>query len=144
MSGITKINLEKNMKLETPKITINKSQNELFTYLAKADNYVNIMPEGIEKFEVLNDKSFLFQLKGMPVIQLAFAEKVEFEKIILVADGGKFPFTLTAHFDAIEDEKTEFQLIFEGEFNAMMAMMIKSPINKFINALSDNFKKLMG
>lgn len=130
------------MNLETPKITINKSQNELFTYLAKADNYVKIMPEGIEKFEVLTDKSFLFQLKGMPVIQLAFAEKQEFDKIILEADGGKFPFTLTAHFDAIEEEKTDFQLKFDGDFNAMMAMMIKSPISKFINALSENFGKL--
>lgn len=130
------------MNLETPKVVIHKSQEDLFTYLAKADNYLNIMPEGIEKFEVLDDKSFLFQLKGMPVIQLAFAEKEEFNKIVLVADGGKFPFNLTAHFTPIEDEKTEFQLKFDGEFNAMMAMMIKSPINKFINALSDNYKKL--
>ena len=131
------------MNLETPKITINKSQKELFTYLSKADNYLNIMPDGVEKFEVLSEDSFLFQLKGMPVIQLAFKEKQEFGKIVLVADGGKFPFSLTAHFDAVGDDKTEFQLKFEGEFNAMMAMMIKSPINKFIQALSENFNKLM-
>ncbi len=130
------------MNLETPKITINKSQEELFTYLSKADNYVNIMPEGIEKFEVLTDKSFLFQLKGMPVIQLAFSEKQEFDKIVLEADGGKFPFSLTAHFNAITENQTDFQLTFDGEFNAMMAMMIKSPINKFINALSENFGKI--
>jgi ribosomal protein L6P/L9E len=101
------------------------------------------MPEGVEKFEVLSEDSFLFQLKGMPVIQLAFKEKDEFDKIVLVAGGGKFPFSLTAHFDPIEDNQTEFQMKFEGEFNAMMAMMIKSPINNFINALTTNFNKLM-
>lgn len=131
------------MNLETPKITINKTQKELFTYLSKADNYLNIMPDGVEKFEVLNESSFLFQLKGMPVIKLAFNEKQEFGKIVLEAAGGKFPFNLTAHFDAVNDEQTEFQMKFNGEFNAMMAMMIKSPINKFIHALSDNFKKIM-
>lgn len=131
------------MNLETPKVTINKSQKELFIYLSKADNYLNIMPEGVEKFEVLSEESFLFQLKGMPVIKLAFKEKQEFGKIVLVADGGKFPFSLTAHFDAVNDHQTEFQLKFEGEFNAMMAMMIKSPINKFIHALSENFNKIM-
>lgn len=131
------------MNLETPKITINKSQKELFAYLSKADNYVNIMPDGVEKFEVLSEDSFLFQLKGMPVIQLAFKEKQEFDKIVLVADGGKFPFSLIAHFDVISEEKTEFQLKFDGEFNAMMAMMIKSPINKFIHALSENYNKIM-
>jgi carbon monoxide dehydrogenase subunit G len=131
------------MNLETPKIVINKPQTELFEYLTKADNFKSIMPDGIEKFEVLNEKSFLFQLKGMPVIQLAFKEKIPSERIILEADGGKFPFSLTAHFVALEAEKTEFQLKFDGEFNAMMAMMIKSPINKFIQSLSDNFGKLM-
>ena len=131
------------MNLQTPKITINKSQEELFFYLSEAKNFNTIMPDGIEKFEVLNENSFLFQLKGMPVIQLAFKEKREFDKIILVADGGKFPFSLTADFNEVESTKTEFQLSFEGEFNAMMAMMIKSPINKFIQALSTNLGKLM-
>lgn len=131
------------MNLETPKVTLNKTQKELFTYLSKAENFINIMPDGVEKFEVLNEESFLFQLKGMPIIQLAFKEKIEFNKIILVADAGKFPFSLIAIFDALSDNQTEFQLSFEGEFNAMMAMMIKSPINKFINALSDNFIKIM-
>jgi len=131
------------MNLETPKVTINKSQKELFRYLSKADNYINIMPDGVEKFEVLTEDSFLFQLKGMPVIQLAFKEKNEFGHIVLVADGGKFPFSLTAYFNPVEEDKTEFQMKFEGEFNAMMAMMIKSPIDKFINALTTNFNKLM-
>ena len=131
------------MNLETPKFTINKSQKELFTYLSKADNYFNIMPDGVEKFEVLTEDSFLFQLKGMPVIQLAFKEKQEFGKIVLVADGGKFPFSLTALFDAVKDNQTVFQMKFDGDFNAMMAMMIKSPINKFIQALSENFNKIM-
>lgn len=131
------------MNLETPKVTINKAQKELFAYLSIADNYANIMPDGVEKFEVLTTDSFLFQLKGMPVIKLAFKEKNEFENIVLVADGGKFPFSLTSHFDAVDDNQTEFQMKFEGEFNAMMAMMIKSPINNFINALTNNFNKLM-
>ena len=79
----------------------------------------------------------------MPVIQLAFKEKTPYEKIELSADGGKFAFGLTANFIPIEIEKTEFQLTFDGEFNPMLAMMIKSPINKFIQALAENFGKLM-
>ena len=131
------------MNLETPKVVINKSQSDLFNYLSEAENYKSIMPAGIEQFKVLDEKSFLFQLKGMPVIQLAFKEKNPCDKIVLVADGGKFPFSLTADFIALAEVKTEFQLKFEGEFNAMMAMMIKSPINKFIQALAENFGKLM-
>ena len=131
------------MNLETPKIVINKSQEELYNYLSEAENFKSIMPDGIEQFKVLDHKSFLFQLKGMPVIQLAFKEKTPYEKIELSADGGKFAFGLTANFIPIEIEKTEFQLTFDGEFNPMLAMMIKSPINKFIQALAENFGKLM-
>ena len=131
------------MKLETPKIVIQKSQEELFNYLSEPKNFKSIMPAGIEQFEVLTENSFLFQLKGMPVIQLAFKEKSPHDKIVLKADGDKFPFNLTADFVSLDDEQTEFQLKFEGEFNAMMAMMIKSPINKFIQALAENFGKLM-
>ncbi|MDP5081180.1 MAG: SRPBCC family protein, partial [Winogradskyella sp.] len=36
--------------------------------------------------------------------------------------------------------KTEVQLTFDGEFNAMMAMMIKGPISKFIETLATNMK----
>ena len=50
------------MKLETPKIVIQKSKEELFNYLSEAENFKTIMPDGIEQFKVLTEKSFLFQL----------------------------------------------------------------------------------
>jgi hypothetical protein len=34
------------------------------------------------------------------------------------------------------------QLHFEGDFNPMMAMMIKGPISKFIETLADNLHEL--
>jgi len=34
------------------------------------------------------------------------------------------------------------QLHFDGEFNAMMAMMVKGPISKFIETLAANMHKL--
>ena len=42
----------------------------------------------------------------------------------------------------MSEDKSEVQLIFDGEFNAMMAMMIKGPISKFIETLSLNMNKL--
>ena len=58
------------------------------------------------------------------------------------AASDKLPFTLTAKIDSISDQKSEVQLFFEGEFNAMMAMMVKGPISKFIETLSWNMNKL--
>ena len=129
------------MNLESPKVNSSKSQEELYYFLGDVDNYKSLMPASLEKFEKINDTAFLFQLKGMPEILLEFKEKQPDHKIILGARSEKLPFTLTANIEEVESGSTA-QLEFEGEFNAMMAMMIKSPIKKFIAALSENIGKL--
>ena len=100
------------------------------------------MPETIAKFEVIGDDAFIFGLKGMPEIKLKMKEKVAPNKIVLGAASDKLPFTLTAKINSISETSSEVQLFFEGEFNAMMAMMIKGPIGKFLETLAGNMPKL--
>ncbi|SHI33763.1 hypothetical protein SAMN04488096_101184 [Mesonia phycicola] len=130
------------MHLESDITTVNKSQQEVFEFLTNVENYEQIMPESIQKFELKGEDSFLFQLSGMPVIGLKMQEKLPYKTAVLGSMSDKFPFTLKADIDALEDNKTQVKLVFEGEFNAMMAMMVKSPLKKFINTLSDNLGKL--
>lgn len=129
------------MNLESPKVKLNKTQKEVFDFLADVKNFEKIMPESIEKFESLDENSFLFQLKGMPVLKLTLKEKTEASKIILGAKSEKLPFKLIADIQEVDESTSELQLLFEGEFNAMMSMMIKSPIQKFIKSLSENLEK---
>ncbi len=129
------------MKLETTKISVKKSQKELFEFLSDLKNFEQLMPEGAEKFEVDGD-SFLFRLKGMPEIRLVLKEKTEFNQIVLGAASSKLPFTLTANINKIDENTADAKLDFEGDFNPMMAMMIKNPLQKFINTLSNNIEKL--
>lgn len=126
------------MNLESPKTTIHKSAKETFDFLSDIKNFEKLMPENISKFEVLDDDKFLFALKGMPEIILKKKEAISPNKIVLGAAGGKLDFSLTANIKAINDTSSEAQLAFEGEFNAMMAMMIKGPISKFIETLATN------
>lgn len=130
------------MNLESPKVTVNKSANELCEFLSEVKNFEQLMPENTSKFEVLNEKRFLFALKGMPEIVLELKEVQAPNKVVLGAASDKLPFTLTADINEIEANKSEAQMIFEGEFNAMMAMMIKAPLTNFIGAISENMSKL--
>ncbi len=125
------------MNLESPAVTVNKNPQEVFDFLTKVENFEQIMPDSKQKFEVLNDTRFLFQLKGMPEIVLEQKDSVAPSKVILGAASEKLPFTLTADINEIADGKSETKLIFEGKFNAMMGMMIKGPIQNFINTLSE-------
>jgi hypothetical protein len=130
------------MNLESPKVSVDQSAQHLFDSLSDVKNFEKLMPESIAKFEVLGDDAFLFGLKGMPEIKLKMKEKIAPNKIVLGAASDKLPFTLTAQIDAVSDNKADVQLFFEGEFNAMMAMMIKGPISKFIETLAQNMSKL--
>lgn len=126
------------MKLESPKISIEKSPEDAFNFLSDIKNFETIMPESIQKFEVLGDDKFLFQLKGMPEIILKKKEAVAPNKIVFGAGGGKIDFSLIGLISPKEETSSEVQLIFEGDFNPMMAMMIKKPISKFISTLTEN------
>jgi len=130
------------MLIETPNNTIPRNAEETFNFLSKPCNFKALMPESIEKFEVLSDKQFLFALKGMPEIVLEQKETIPFTKIILGAASDKLPFTLTANITPISSTSSTVALSFSGEFNTMMGMMIKNPITKFINTLATNLHKI--
>jgi carbon monoxide dehydrogenase subunit G len=130
------------MNLESPKVTVQKSAQELFNLLSDVKNFEKLMPENIAKFEVIGDDAFIFGLKGMPEIKLKMKEKVAPSKIVLGAASDKLPFTLVANIDAVSETSSDVKLDFEGDFNPMMAMMIKGPIGKFIEALATNMNKL--
>ena len=130
------------MNLESPKTSVDQSAQYLFDSLSDVKNFEKLMPDSIAKFEVLGEDSFLFGLQGMPEIKLKMKEKIAPSTIILGAASDKLPFTLTAKIDSISENKSAVQLVFDGEFNAMMAMMIKGPISKFIETLSLNMNKL--
>lgn len=130
------------MNLESPKVTVSKSAQELFDLLTDVRNFEKLMPDNIAKFEVIGDDAFIFGLKGMPEIKLKMKEKVAPNKVVLGAASDKLPFTLTAAIDAVSEASSEVKLDFEGEFNPMMAMMIKGPIGKFIETLATNMTKL--
>ena len=130
------------MNLESPKVNVQKSAQNLFDLLSDVKNFEQLMPENIAKFEVIGADAFIFGLKGMPEIKLKMKEKVPTSKVVLGAASDKLPFTLTGNIIPLSETSSEVQLQFEGEFNPMMAMMIKGPISKFIETLAQNMNKL--
>lgn len=130
------------MNLESSKVTVSKSAEYLFNALLDIKNFEKLMPENIAKFEVIDDNCFMFALSGMPEIKLVKKESHPNSKVVLGAASNKLPFTLTANIGEISENESSVKLDFEGGFNAMMAMMIKGPISKFIETLATNMNKL--
>jgi len=130
------------MNIESPKVSVDKSPQELYDFLTNVENFEKLMPESISKFEVLAEGKFVFALKGMPEIILKLKESTPPNQVVLGAASDKLPFTLTGNIEEVGEGKSEAQLVFEGKFNPMMAMMIKGPIGKFVNTLAENMSNL--
>ena len=129
------------MNLESKKVNVSKSSQEIFEFLINLKNFEQLMPENTQKFEVDGD-SFLFALKGMPEIRLILKDKTEFSNITLGAASSKLPFTLSGNITEISEDNCQVQLYFQGDFNPMMAMMVKKPLGKFIEVLAENISKI--
>ena len=126
------------MQIYSPKIIVSKSQEDVFSFLSDVKNFKSLMPENISKFEILENDTFIFALSGMPEIVLKKKGECPHSSIVLGAAGGKLDFSLKAEISLTENEQTLVQLSFSGDFNPMMAMMIKAPITKFVETLAQN------
>ena len=130
------------MKLNSNSNHLNISDTTLFEKLCAIENFKLIMPENISKFEILDQSTLIFSLKGMPPIKLIFGEKHSPSLITLNSSESKINFSLSAHIKKIDENSCEFSLEFNGDLNPMIQMMVKTPLQSFINDLSKNISKL--
>ena len=131
------------MKLNSTVNNINLSDNQLFEKLIIIENFQKIMPENISKFEIVDNETLIFSLKGMPAIKLIIGEKNSPSSIVLNSSESKIIFSLTAKIKKIDNNNCSFELEFNGDLNPMIQMMVKSPLQSFINDLSNNTSKLV-
>ncbi|MDG1570741.1 SRPBCC family protein [Robiginitalea sp. M366] len=130
------------MHLEAPTARIEKSRKEVYAFLSDLKNFEQLMPENIQTFEVLDEDTFRFALKGMPEIVLKRKTQQPESQIVLGAASDKLPFSLTADIQEAGPQASEVRLSFAGDFNPMMAMMIKGPITNFIGTLSQKLSQV--
>ncbi|MCW5519301.1 SRPBCC family protein [Aureitalea sp. L0-47] len=130
------------MQIESRKVNVQKSAEDLCTFLSNVENFEQLMPENISKFELLSETSFVFALKGMPEIGLEVKEVDSPNKVSLGAISDKIPFDLSGNIEETGSDTSKAILTFNGDFNPMMAMMIKGPITKFLETLVSNMEKL--
>ena len=128
------------MNLEGRKIIVNKSGAELVEMLNTPEGYRALMPDSLQSFEV-RDQGFKFSLKGMPEIALVIDEVTE-NQVTLKSASSSLDFALKGMMNAVTENQTEVQFLFEGKFNPFIKMMVEKPLKNFIDALTDNIEKI--
>lgn len=128
------------MNIDSQKIKVETSAEKCYEFLSQPENYEHLMPESIKKFELNDRGGFLFQLSGMPVISLKLEQKIPYNEVTWGSANENFSFKLWAEITEVSAAQTQVQLRFQGNFNAMITMMAKKPLERFIETLSANLQ----
>lgn len=129
------------MNLEGRKIIVNKSAKQLFDMLKNPEDYRDLMPDNLSTFEARPD-GFKFGLKGLPEVALKIEELVENQKVVMKSASSALDFSLTGLMNPINENQTEVQLKFDGNFNPFIRMMAEKPLQNLINSLTDKLETL--
>lgn len=130
------------MEITAPKQSLNKNAGYVFDALSDLKNVKQLMPDDLEQFEMTGEDSFYFKLKGMPRIYLERGDSKGGNHLVLESARKEFDFHIALHLEETGPESCDATLDFQGEFNAMMAMMIKSPITNLIHTMARNLQQL--
>lgn len=122
--------------IETNHKTANSSAEKLFTFLSDMNNYEQLMPDGkIENWHSEKDNCE-FTIKGMTKIGMEIEEREE-PNMIKIRSFGKvpFPFDLNIYLNPIDEKSSEIFMVFNGDINMFMKMMVEKPLTNFFNML---------
>ncbi len=122
--------------IETEKKISPNSAEQIFNFLNDMNNFETLMPEGkIEKWESSEDQCE-FTIKGMARIGLK-KETTNAPNHMKISSFGKVPFTFDLDINLKEqaDHQTEVSMVFNGDINPFMKMMVEKPLRNFFNFL---------
>ena len=118
------------------------SSNEIYDYVIKIDNYEAILANEIRNFEKLNENQFKIKIGSMPNICLELVEDNINSCVKLISNDSNLNFEILMSINSIDDNSSLVNVKFDGKFSSMIEMMIKNPLEKFIDSLRNKIEDL--
>ena len=118
------------------------SSNEVYDYVIKIDNYEAILGNEIRNFEKLNKNQFKIKIGSMPNICLELVEDNINSCVKLISNDSNLNFKILISINSIDENSSVVNVKFDGKFSSMIEMMIKNPLEKFIDSLRNKIEDL--
>ncbi len=118
------------------------SSNEIYDYVIKIDNYEAILGNEIRNFEKLNENQFKIKIGSMPNICLELVEDNVNSCVNLISNDSNLNFKILISINSIDENSSVVNVKFDGKFSSMIEMMIKNPLEKFIDSLRNKIEDL--
>lgn len=128
--------------IEAPQEIINKSQQEVYAFLADCNNHQQLMPEQVINWQSTTD-SCKFTIKGTADLSLRVKETQPDSVIVLEPfEKVPFPFTLTWKIDAAGDA-ANVGAVLEADMNMFIKMVAAKPLENFLKFQVEKLKTIM-
>ena len=118
------------------------SSEKLYSYIIDIDNYEQILKDEIRSFDKLSEKEFKIKIGNMPGINLLLSELPDNNEIKLSSNDSNLNFYILIKIDTIESNSSKIKVQFVGNFSSMIEMMIKKPLNAFIDSLKNKIESI--
>lgn len=135
------------VKIESKKVEIKRNVEFVYEYLADFTHFSMVANDKIENFKATQDRCS-FTIKGMTDMGLKIISRMPNESITIsndtdVPSSMPLNFLIIFEFERVEPYITKVIVKMELDANPMIAMMVKKPLEKFVNSLADGMKTAM-
>ena len=135
------------VKIESKKVVINRNVEFVYEYLADFTHFSMVANDKIENFKATQDRCS-FTIKGMTDMGLKIISRMPNESITIsndtdVPSSMPLNFLIIFEFERVEPYVSRVVVKMELDANPMIAMMVKKPLEKFVNSLADGMKTAM-
>lgn len=135
------------VKIESKKVEIKRNVEFVYEYLADFTHFSMVANDKIENFKATQDRCS-FTIKGMTDMGLKIISRMPNESITIsndtdVPSSMPLNFLIIFEFERVEPYVSKVIVKMELDANPMIAMMVKKPLEKFVNSLADGMKTAM-
>ncbi len=130
------------MEISKQTNTLQFSSLKIYDFIINIDNYKTILGDEISDFEKLSVNEFKIKIGSMPKISLELVENRPSSSVKLLSNDSNLNFKICITVDSVDNNSSVVYVKFEGKFSTMIEMMIKNPLEKFINSLKNKVEEL--
>ena len=118
------------------------SSEKIYTYIIDINNYENILKNEIKSFDKISENEFKIKIGSMPGIKLILEKNLTDEYVKLISNDSNFNFSIIIYVNQISEKSSKVNVKFIGSFSSMIEMMIRKPLENFIESLKSKIEEI--
>jgi carbon monoxide dehydrogenase subunit G len=133
------------MRIESIKVDLKKSRDEIFSFISDFKNFEHLIPKDKVSSWSATEDTCSFNINGMADIGMKIESTNPPSQVNIISHGkNPFNFKLTVFIEEKLNNESSAYMVFDAEVNPFLKMMVEKPLTNFFNMLAEKLKVLFG